>query len=319
MLKTTMLAFAASTAAAPTDVAVAEFKKFKATFNKSYASGEEEGARYTIFERNMQMVRELNLLERRAQPGLTGDVYGITSFMDLTPSEFAAYKGLRPVEGVTSPPRQSGTTRPRAPQQPSDKLQRTYLVEGGESISFCPSYCTPIKQQGRCGDCWAFAAVEVLESVAMLGGSNTERFSPLSPQQIADCDYSEAGCGGGNFYQAWDFAASHPIETEAAYPINPRSTHSGITGTCAATGSGVLKAGRTTFLASSEQAIANNIQAAPIGISVAAEHWQFYTGGRKAGELNSGQDPGCNPISAATCYGDRVTYAFTWTRHNSHF
>mmetsp|Transcript_147923 Transcript_147923/g.474955 ORF Transcript_147923/g.474955 Transcript_147923/m.474955 type:complete len:122 (+) Transcript_147923:471-836(+) len=56
-----------------------------------------------------------------------------------------------------------------------------------------PSVVSPVKNQGSCGSCWAFAATSVLESaVALATGTLIE----LSPQQIASCTPNPQECGG---------------------------------------------------------------------------------------------------------------------------
>jgi hypothetical protein len=290
--------------AAATDATVAAFAEFRFTFNKTYATRDEEARRLETFGRNLETVHRLNDIERRAQPGLAGQfpVYGITNFMDLTPEEFSAYKGFRaagrPAKDVVK------RFRPRA-ASPSPKLLAGAGVSAGPNSTangltasgWCASgYCTPIKNQGACGDCWAFAAIETMETMSQIDGSSEV---VLSPQQLADCDTQDGGCGGGNFESAWTYAENTAIESVNSYPIT--SSSSGKAGTChSSSSSGVLKASSWKQLSSDEQDIATYIQeSGPVAIGVDANNWQFYTGGQEVGSSNS--DPGCNPISASSC------------------
>ena len=55
----------------------------------------------------------------------------------------------------------------------------------------------PVKDQGICGSCWAFAAASTLESGHYL---HTGELLNLSEQQFVDCadgDYGNLGCDGG--------------------------------------------------------------------------------------------------------------------------
>lgn len=53
---------------------------------------------------------------------------------------------------------------------------------------------TPVKGQGRCGSCWDFSAVGVVESAHAILTGDLEN---LSEQEILDCDFLDGGCGGG--------------------------------------------------------------------------------------------------------------------------
>lgn len=59
-----------------------------------------------------------------------------------------------------------------------------------------------IRDQGSCGSCWAFGAVEALEDrMCIHGGGNASIV--LSPQYLVSCDKNNAGCSGGYLDQAW--------------------------------------------------------------------------------------------------------------------
>jgi len=53
---------------------------------------------------------------------------------------------------------------------------------------------TPVKDQGRCGSCWSFAAAETIESYYAL--KHPGKLPVLSEQQILDCTPNPLQCGG---------------------------------------------------------------------------------------------------------------------------
>ena len=52
---------------------------------------------------------------------------------------------------------------------------------------------SPVKDQGHCGSCWAFASTAVIESHFAL---QTGKLFDLSPQQITSCAPNIRHCGG---------------------------------------------------------------------------------------------------------------------------
>jgi len=80
------------------------------------------------------------------------------------------------------------------------------------------SYVNPVKDQGQCGSCWAFAAISVIESrYAIKSGS----LYSLSEQQFVDCAggvYENNGCGGGMAYAAIEYAQDFGVMEEEKYP-----------------------------------------------------------------------------------------------------
>ena len=81
-----------------------------------------------------------------------------------------------------------------------------------------PGIVNPIKNQARCGSCWAFSATGTLESAYALKNG----FLPnLSEQNLVDCTYTTDGCDGGWYTTAWDYIKDknkNAINTQTVYP-----------------------------------------------------------------------------------------------------
>jgi cathepsin B len=74
----------------------------------------------------------------------------------------------------------------------------------------------PIRDQQRCGSCWAFSAAEVLGDRAAIA---TKKASPvLSPEDLVSCDKSDNGCGGGRLPSAWSYLQNTGIVSDACLP-----------------------------------------------------------------------------------------------------
>ncbi|MGD9210935.1 MAG: C1 family peptidase, partial [Desulfobacteraceae bacterium] len=65
-------------------------------------------------------------------------------------------------------------------------------------FDWCDEYgCTPIKNQGNCGACWAFATVGVFENVMKIQDSVT---IPLSEQYLISCNSEGYNCTNGGWW-----------------------------------------------------------------------------------------------------------------------
>ena len=66
-----------------------------------------------------------------------------------------------------------------------------------------PNFVHPIRNQERCGSCWAFGAVESLADRFAIATNAT---SPvLSPEDLVSCDELSLGCSGGLVNLAWRY------------------------------------------------------------------------------------------------------------------
>ena len=102
-----------------------------------------------------------------------------------------------------------------------------------------PAVLTPVKDQGACGSCWAFAATLVLESnIAIAKKTEPVR---TSEQEYVDCVKGAcAGCNGGDSGWAWIYTNNHNGQLYYTdYPYTDNSYTNGVTGTCS------LPAGKT--------------------------------------------------------------------------
>jgi C1A family cysteine protease len=170
------------------------FLDFVKKYNKNYDNSEFR-TRLDIFEQNIKLINELN-----ADPN--GAVYGIGPFADLTTEEFnAIYTGF--VKSNISVPEVT----------PEGNFADDVDWRTKNAI-------TPVKNQGSCGSCWAFAATEAIESDAFISGKYS--LLVLGPQQIVSCDKGSKGCNGGDPATAYKYIAKNGMEKESDYPYTAK-------------------------------------------------------------------------------------------------
>lgn len=59
-----------------------------------------------------------------------------------------------------------------------------------------------VKNQGRCGSCWAFSTTGSIEGLMRINKYDVSR---LSEQELVDCSNNNYGCGGGLMHLAMDY------------------------------------------------------------------------------------------------------------------
>jgi C1A family cysteine protease len=79
-------------------------------------------------------------------------------------------------------------------------------------------YVTPVRNQGNCGSCWAFATTAALESYLLIRNNGlTPDLTNLAEQILVSC--SRAGsCGGGYIDRASNFIRDTGLPEESCYP-----------------------------------------------------------------------------------------------------
>ncbi|KAI1303082.1 Cathepsin L [Halotydeus destructor] len=181
----------------------AHWQQFKTKFNKLYTA-EEESLRRTIFELNVVKIAAHNI---RADLGLKSYRLGVNKFADMTNEEFVRVRnGLR-------------TELKDNRQVPTRDFAEVDISDLPASVDWrTKGIVTPVKDQGQCGSCWAFAAVASLEGQQALA---TKKLVSLSEQNLVDCSAAEGndGCDGGLPDNGYQYIIDNKgIDTEKAYP-----------------------------------------------------------------------------------------------------
>ncbi|XP_057643581.1 cathepsin Q-like [Chionomys nivalis] len=177
----------------------AEWEEWKMLYEKSY-SLEEEALRRTVWEKNMKMIKLHNVENGLGKNGYT---MKMNAFGDMTDEEFK-----KMVVGFPMQTHKRGKGIWKRSLSGLPKFV-DWRKEG---------YVTPVRKQGRCGSCWAFAAAGAIEGQMY---KKTGKLIPLSVQNLVDCSkpHGNNGCAWGHIYTAFQYVLHNGgVEAEATYP-----------------------------------------------------------------------------------------------------
>ena len=276
----------------------------------------EYDARAAIFAENLATILRHNAAGRSWQ-------MGVNDFTDRSAAERRAVLGVRGAQLTSGgiPPPERNYTPYRARELP-DAVSWRYAV---------PAVLTAVKNQGRCGSCWAHAAAQTIESQHAIATSRQANGSAadaelwvLSQQQITACTPNPNHCGGsggcgGATAEAGivQMAAMGGIAQEWT---NPYTAYFGDSGVC--NGSypyRVAKVTGYTKVAENSQAdLMNAIAfAGPPAVVVDASKWHFYESG-VFDNCSYAHNVTINHAVQATGYGrDAATGLHFWEIRNS--
>lgn len=166
-------------------------------------------------------------------------------------------------------------------------------------------YLAPIKNQGRCGSCWAFSAVASYEAAnAKKKGGSVSQFSE---QQQVDCNKNCYGCNGGNPYFSFQFWQKNGAASESCYKYTGKD--GSCSSKCPAAGPKVRSIGYTN----GESKLASALSKQVISVGIVADHIMNYNGGIFDGYCGGRVDHAVNVVADGSNYWKlRNSWGTSW-------
>jgi len=248
------------------------FSRFVADFSKTYIVGSAEYARRrSVFEENLA-----DILAHNADQGNMWS-RGINSYADLTRAEFVSSGRM-------------GRDKSLGQHWANQRQAHTFQAPKHEFVPDAVDWrskgvVSNVKDQGRCGSCWAFATTATVESHVALA---TGKLPVLSPQQLVSCAPNPLECGGKGACEgsipevAYGYVQLHGMTTEWRFPYTSYSGNAASTCAWNATDSpSVVQIMGYQKLPPNDYAAVMKAVAyiGPLAINVQADGWKDYESG----------------------------------------
>lgn len=209
-----LCAAATLVAAAPRDELQQQWAAYKDRHQKVYADEQEDRHRFSVWLTNKVMVEEHNKLHEQGERSFTLNENHLS---DMTEEELVFMNGFRPSL------KRADLIADQTKQNPEVVALKSLITDPSDdlpaSVDWRTSNCVSrVKNQKRCGSCWAFSATGALESSECL---KTGKIVELSEQNLVDCaqDFGTFGCGGGSPDAAFTYINYNKgIDAETSYP-----------------------------------------------------------------------------------------------------
>ncbi|KAJ4788317.1 Cysteine protease [Rhynchospora pubera] len=232
-----------------------EFERWIKESGKKYINEDEKLKRFAIFKSNYQFINSSNNnLEQTFKLGLN-------KYADLTNQEFRAL-----LAGFI----------PSTDKQPSTPFRYKNVMPPSSIDWRTRGAVTPVKDQGKCGSCWAFVTADAIEGITKI----TKGTLPtLSEQELIDCVNECQGCSGGRPDTAFKWVTKNGgITAKADYPYKAEN------GICDATKVKDFAAAITGYEdvpSGNETALMNAVANQPVTVAIdsAGLFFQFYQSG----------------------------------------
>lgn len=105
-------------------------------------------------------------------------------------------------------------------------LKDIVVPEYFNTLENWPMCQSEIRDQARCGSCWAVAAAEAFEDRICIRCNGTHK-AKIGAQELVSCNYASFGCHGGYPWAAWEYYALFGSVTEECFPYTSGKGDSG--------------------------------------------------------------------------------------------
>ena len=238
------------------------FIDFIRHYHRSYVTQGEKTERYEIFKKNYIQIFEHNL---KNLPW----TLKMNEFGDLSAEEFKMlYHNKKNYD-------QKKNQKNIFPPLKTENVE----ISDATGIDWTKIGLTvaPVVNQGSCGSCYAFSAVEAIQSLHYMDKGTMIIFSK---QQVVDCSgkFQNEGCDGGYMQEVFEYVMEYGIERESDYKYRGYDEKCKYNKTKVAyTIDGYYNC--TCNQDYDNEALIKDLTQRPISIGVDANTWQFYWGG----------------------------------------
>jgi Papain family cysteine protease len=167
-------------------------------FVDEYQPSYRKGVNVTVAERLALLKRAATFIAQHNSANQSSSSYtlGLTPYSVDSDLEYVQRSGYFYV-----PPSDGNEIEPYVPPTiaAADLASRVDWVERGG--------VTSVKNQGRCGSCWAVSMCGAVEGAAFANSNNNNYLQSLSFQQFVSCNERNLGCDGGNLVIASLYAS----------------------------------------------------------------------------------------------------------------
>lgn len=281
------------------------FDQYLQESGKKY-SGDEYDLRLNIFNQNMEKIKAHNGEKRSWK-------MGVNKFTDMTPKEISMSYGGDKYS-------LHGNKKVTTALLKDNKVAELPTHVDWRDVQ--PSVVSPVKDQGHCGSCWAFAATATIESHVAI---NTGLLNEVSQQELVSCMANDDSCGGtggcmgATAELAFDYLADKGLSELWSYGYLPNTYMNGINNKCLRDDSSNVVAsgtGYTLLERNNYDEIMNAVaNVGPMAVNVDASVWHMYESGVFDGCAQ--EDVDINHVVGLVGYGTCEVHGDFWIIRNS--
>ena len=132
---------------------------------------------------------------------------------------------------------------------------------------------TDVKNQGRCGSCWAFSTTGSVEGIIAI---KEGKLYNISEQQLVDCSITNNGCSGGTMDNAYQYIINNGLCSEKNY------SYEGVDDVCRSDNcTSIVNISSYKNLHPSEKVLKQVVAQQPVSVAIQADltSFKFYSGG----------------------------------------